>query len=288
MRLHQAEPRSRQSSVISRQFVVAALLRRVFRYRPRLIETCSVREDLNPVSASRRLAALSVLLLVGPAAAHAGELGGRPVVALFPAGNAERTEALVSGARLAFERAREEGGPDLELIVVERGESWGNAASEAARLLARAEPLALITPPEREVAHLLAQVGTRAHVPVISTSSAPSVTATGSSWIRTVVAAGPAGPGSDSPMAPSPDPDCSVSANPGAKVFVNAYRRRYGSGPSAVAAAGYDAARVVIEAVLRGGPGRAGVLAGLAEGRPVRGATGLIVFDRSGRRVADR
>ena len=51
------------------------------------------------------------------------------------------------------------------------------------------DAVAVIAPPERRRAHEIAQFGTRAGVPVVSTSPAESVTQAGSTWVVSVVAA---------------------------------------------------------------------------------------------------
>lgn len=63
--------------------------------------------------------------------------------------------------------------------------------------------------------------------------------------------------------------------------FVAAYRRRFGREPSGIAAQGYDAARLLYDALARAEPlDREGLRRAIAETRDFRGATGSISIDQ--------
>jgi ABC-type branched-subunit amino acid transport system substrate-binding protein len=174
------------------------------------------------------------------------EMEARPVIGVVPSSDPKVTAALVAGAKRALDEARAGGGPDLTLVVGAASSQWSSVAAEAARLACDERVVALVAPPERELAHPAAQAATRCGVPLVSTSAAASVTAAGSRYVFAVVTAG------DSPADP--------------------------------ATAGYDAARVVVEAVRRGGLLRESVRAAAADGTPVAVAAGAIRFDPLGRR----
>ena len=106
-------------------------------------------------------------------------------VAYVPGGDGPVDEALLVGMREVFaatdaERAR------IRLEVGRRPQTWSNAAPEAVRLLFESKADVLVAPPDRRVAHLMAQVATRVQVPLVSTSDARTVGATGSHWVRVV------------------------------------------------------------------------------------------------------
>jgi ABC-type branched-subunit amino acid transport system substrate-binding protein len=204
-------------------------------------------------------------------------------VGLVPAASEEVTRALADGARLALEQAQARGGPALELVVGRQagGEAnpWATATASIVELAEDRGALALITPPERATAHLMAQIGTRSHVPVISTSCAASVTATGSWWVVSVAAGCPPGDaGATEPLAPAFDPESPASAP-----FRTAFRARFSREPGAWAAAGYNAAAVAAEAARRGGLSREQVVEVLREGFSVQGAEGLVGLAESAR-----
>lgn len=203
------------------------------------------------------------------------------VVGLVPAGTEAVTRSLAAGAELAFGEARAGGGPALELAVAEGSAGpWTTSSSAIVELADRRRAVALITPPDRATAHLMAQIGTRSRVPVIATACAASVTATGSWWVVSVVAPCRSESRGGEPPPPAFDPSA-AAAGP----FVAAFRARFGRDPDAWAAAGYDAAAVVVEALRRGASDRRRLAAALSDGFKARGASGPIRFDSTGRRA---
>lgn len=215
---------------------------------------------------------LALLLVAVPSWAGGGAL----VVGLVPAESAEVTASLAAGARLAFEQARARGGPAVELVVGQSAGTWATASAAIVELAHRRRALALITPPDRATAHLMAQIGTRSQIPVIATSCAASVTATGSWWVVSVV-----------------EPCTAAAATPprapslaGAEGFAAAFRDRFGSEPDGWALAGYDAAAVVGEAMRRGGGDRRRLAAVLGQAFAAPGAAGPIRFTERGARRA--
>jgi hypothetical protein len=107
----------------------------------------------------------------------------RPIVALLPSDDADVTRDLAAGLRAAFDDARRAGGPDLELRVAAASERWGSQVEEAVRIAVDDGAVALVAPPERRHAHLLAQLATKVKVPMLSTARDPRVAAAGSSWV---------------------------------------------------------------------------------------------------------
>lgn len=220
---------------------------------------------------------LLALLAAGPARSAEPPL----VVGLVPAGSEAVTQSLAAGAELALQESHAGGGPPLELEVAEGSSGpWTTASSTIVELADRRRAVALITPPDRATAHLMAQIGTRSHVPVIATACAAAVTATGSWWVVAVVA--PCGSESRGSEPSPPAFDLSAAA---ASPFVAAFRARFGHDPDAWAATGYDAAAVVVEALRRGGSDRRRLAAALSDSFTARGATGPIRFDATGRRL---
>ncbi len=131
--------------------------------------------------ALRRRAALGLAavvaasVVVGGSRALADEKPAPPtaVVGWIDSKDPAIARDLFDGATLAIEAAEKAGEAHL---VVRRGTSegaWGTVAASAVRLVAEEEAVVLVTPPEREAAHLLAQVGTKMRVPIVSTSRAP-------------------------------------------------------------------------------------------------------------------
>jgi ABC-type branched-subunit amino acid transport system substrate-binding protein len=205
----------------------------------------------------------------------------RPVVVgLVPSEDPAITTALAQGIRLAFEET--ERSPSVELVVGRNAGQWSTAASTAVDLVFEKGAIALVSPPERRTAHLLAQVGSRSHVPVISTSPAASVTQAGSVWVWSVAERRePVGDEADAGVEP---PYTLDAADPDARSFVEAFRKRHARAPGAWSAVGYDAGRVLVEALAGGESDRETVNERLASGRAVRGATGTIRFDARGNR----
>lgn len=117
--------------------------------------------------------------------AAAGEV--RALIGLVPSTDPAITEALAAGILRALEEARASGGPDLELRVAAPETQWSAAAEAAVRMALDDGAVAIVTPPERERAHAIAQMGTRAHVPIVSTSPWATVMQAGSTWVTSVV-----------------------------------------------------------------------------------------------------
>ena len=188
---------------------------------------------------------LAALGAVSDPAAAAGP--APPVVGLVPSESEEITRSLAEGARLGLEQLGGSGGPELELVVGRPARAWETASAAIVELAHGREVRALIAPPDRAIAHLAAQVGTRSQVPVISTSCFESVTATGSGWVISAVEGCPPAPASPAELpVPAFDP-----AAPASAAFAAAYRARWGREPDAWAAAGHAAALT-----LRDLPGR--------------------------------
>jgi hypothetical protein len=189
------------------------------------------------------------------------ERSTHPLIGLVASDDPVITAALASGARLALAESRSSGGPDLQLLVGERESHWASAAGAAVRMAMDEGAIAVIAPPERRRAHAIAQFGTRAGVPIVSTSPASSVTQAGSTWVVSV-----------------------VSASPSAARLTDSSRSAPDCAPDRWRAAGYDAGRAVVEAVRRNGMRREGLTKSLAGGEPFAGATGSIVIEMSGAR----
>jgi len=170
-----------------------------------------------------------------------------PLVGLVASDDPDVTEALAAGARLAFAEARADHGPDLSLLVGEHEDRWGSGAASAVRMALDEGAVAVIAPPERRRAHEIAQFGTRAGVPIVSTSPAPTVTQAGSTWVISVVDTA-------------------------------------GGVPDDWSVVGYDAGRALVEAVRRHGLHRQGLTSALAGGKPFAGASGAVWIETSGAR----
>jgi hypothetical protein len=63
---------------------------------------------------------------------------------------------------------------------------WGSQAEEAVRLAVDGGALALVAPPDRRHAHLLAQLATKVKLPMLSTARDPRVAGAGSTWVLPV------------------------------------------------------------------------------------------------------
>ena len=193
----------------------------------------------------------------GPADAATADRNGpsrSPVVTLIPSDDETITRGLTDGIRLAFDESRAAGGPDLALHVAARATSWGSLAESAVREVIDADAVAFVAPPERRHAHLLAQLATRAKVPMLSTSPWRSVTAAGSTWVAAVVPTGD--PGRDAaPLPPAFDAAAAASHE-----FVEAFRAAAHRDPGPWDAVGYEAGRRAVAAVLRNGLHRDGFL----------------------------
>jgi ABC-type branched-subunit amino acid transport system substrate-binding protein len=86
-----------------------------------------------------------------------------------------------------------------------------------------------------------------------------------------------AGPSADGVLVPTVDPDA------GSAVFQSRYRRLFGTDPDQTAALAHDAALLLVRALRKGGDPGSGPSLGTE--MPLRGATGLISFDRHGNRL---
>lgn len=113
---------------------------------------------------------------------------GTPVIAYVPGAGDLLDAAVVRGMRAALDAYLRDGGVAVTLRVGRTATTWSNAAPEAVRLIHEEGACILVSAPDRRVAHLLAQIGTRIQVPVVSTSGARSVLGTGSTWVSGVVA----------------------------------------------------------------------------------------------------
>ena len=211
---------------------------------------------------------LLVWTAVAPAGASAEHAPAEPVIGLMAAAEPEVTASLAAGARLALEAWARDSDLRLSLVVAEPSPAWAAVSGPAVEMAFDHGVIALVTPPDRAIAHLLAQLGTRAHLPVVSTSPARSVTATGSFWVVSVVDE-------------SPEPDVS-------EAFRTAYRTAVGREPDAWAVLGYDAASAIAAAVHRAGLVRYEVMAAWRTGIDVSGASGSFEFDEAGRRRRPR
>jgi hypothetical protein len=188
-----------------------------------------------------------------------------PVIGLVAAAEPEITASLAAGARLALAVwERRAGGARLELLVAEAAPAWSAVSGPAVELAFDRRVVALVTPPERRTAHLLAQLGTRAHLPIVSTAAAPSVTATGSFWVVSVAR--------------------EEIRSPVTEAFRRAFRAAEGREPDGWAALGYDAAAAVAAAVHRAGLDRRAVVDFWRGAGAIRGACGPFGFDAAGRR----
>ncbi len=164
-----------------------------------------------------------------------------PLIGLVPSDDDAVTEALAAGLRYAFDAARRAGGPDIELIVAGRPERWASEAAAAVEMALDRGALAIVTPPERARAHVLAQFGTKARVPVVSTCPEASVTQAGSIWVVSVVA-----PGAPPEVTPE---------------FARAFRTATGGAATPWAVAGNAAGRAAVAAIRRNGVRRDGFVA---------------------------
>jgi hypothetical protein len=175
----------------------------------------------------------------------------------------EVTASLAAGARLALSTWEQRTDTRLELVVAEPSRHWAAASAPAVELAFGSRVVALLTPPDRSTAHLLAQLGTRAHLPVVATAEASSVTASGSFWVVSVA---------------------SSESTVGNEAFRRAFRAATGVDPDRWAVLGYDAAAAVAEAVSRGGLDRSAVVDAWRSQLSIEGASGPFEFDGLGRR----
>ncbi len=210
-----------------------------------------------------RVLLLVLVLAAAPPLDGAVSAPATPTVGLIAAGEPEVTAALAAGARLALSTWEQRTGTRLELTVTDPPRDWAAATGPAVEMVFDAWVIALLAPPDRQTAHLLAQLGTRAHLPVVATAEASSVTATGSFWVVSVAPS--------QPQVPS-------------EAFRRAFRAATGSDPDRWAVLGYDAAAAVAEAVLRAGLDRNAVADAWRAELTIDGACGSFGFDGFGRR----
>ena len=88
---------------------------------------------------------------------------------------------------------------------------------------------------------------------------------------------GEAGPAAEGVLVPG------VAAGEAGATFETRYRRLYGTAPDAAAALAHDAALLLIRSLRRGDKPDSG--GSIVSGEPLRGATGLLSFDRHGNRL---
>ncbi len=202
-----------------------------------------------------------LLSIAGPAGGESPQSTASPSVGLIAAETPEISASMAAGARLALSNWGNRSGVHLTLRVTDPPKAWSSASGPAVDMAFEAGVLALLTPPDRSTAHLLAQLGTRAQVPVVSSAQAPTVTGAGSYWVVSV--------------APSSAPS---------EEFVRLFRSAEGRDPDRWAILGYDAAAAVAEAVARVGLDRRAVVEAWRGDFVVNGAGGEFGFDRRGRR----
>ena len=124
-------------------------------------------------------ALLAAALAAAPTGAQEAS-ADRRVIGLVPSGDPAVTAALADGARHALALAGR-AAPRLEIAGTPG--AWSSSSSAAVELACAPGTLALIAPPDRRIAHAVAQVATRVQLPVLTTSAATSVAATGSYWV---------------------------------------------------------------------------------------------------------
>lgn len=123
-----------------------------------------------PRSEGRPAGALSLGMVVAPDDAH--------------------LKSRIRGASLAIDQINAGGGCRGEPLRLLRGRvkgPWSSAAETARDMLFDAGCVALITPPDRAVSHLMEQMAFRGHVPLVSLSSAPSLTRAPIPWAVRIV-----------------------------------------------------------------------------------------------------
>jgi branched-chain amino acid transport system substrate-binding protein len=141
---------------------------------------------------------LARLALAGSLAAGWCAAQQQPAPATPAAGSGELRLGLVDraddplaasrrrGAQLAVEAANAVGGVGgrpVALRVAEAAGAWSTAADRARELVHTDGCLALLTPEDAEVAHLIAQLATRSQVPTVSLSSASALTRVPVPWL---------------------------------------------------------------------------------------------------------
>ena len=241
------------------------------------VEAPALRSPMAPRRARVAPPPLTLPLRVAAMPEHADVM---PVVGLVAANDPLITKALADGVRLAFAEARARGGPTLSLLVGEHETRWGSGAAAAVRMALDDGAVAVIAPPERRRAHEIAQFGTRAGVPVISTSPFRTVTQAGSTWVISVV---PVDCVVDASVADTTAPEPGLDATT-TRAFADAFRAAYDRAPEGWNAVGYDAGRALVVGVQRHGLRRRGLTLALAAGEAFAGAWGSVWIAPSGAR----
>jgi hypothetical protein len=214
-----------------------------------------------PVPAALGLAGLFALTTAPGASADDRPL----VVGLIPCAETAVSEALAAGATLAFSEARSAAGPAIVLEVASEAGHWVTAAPGAVDLAFRHGAVAFLAPPDRETAHLVAQLGSRSQIPVITTSRVPSIGRTGSFWVVPVVAPRAAAEAGGE-LLPPPLADVLTQVD----AFVRSFSDHYGREPDGWAATGYLAGSVLVAALERGATSGKPLLAALREEAQLR------------------
>lgn len=191
---------------------------------------------------------LAVALTFALAAAVQGESSA--AIGLVPSDDPAVTESLTHGARLALEHAASMNGLEIELVVGSSPTHWATASTPTVELAFGSDVLAVLTPPDRRTAHLVAQIGSRAHIPVLATTAARSIGGTGSYWVIPLV------PLASESLRPSRAPLEVDLSDPQTAALDSAFRHRFGREMDGWAVVGYRAAEAVCEAVRRHGTDR--------------------------------
>ena len=216
-----------------------------------------------------RVTLAMLLLLFFAGLSTASEVSARPLFGLVPSKERGVTEALTRGIQLALEEEVARDGLRLELVVGARPGPWGSAAAVAVDLASDEAVLAIVTPPDRETAHLLLQVGTRSHLPIVTTAGMPSLTSTGSTWLLSVARDQQSGDRFETPAGVE---------------FARRFMRTYHCAADRNAAAGFDAASAILAGVRGGDTRRDTLVPAVMADAAIVGATGAFCFDADGRR----
>jgi ABC-type branched-subunit amino acid transport system substrate-binding protein len=186
------------------------------------------------------------------------------------------------GAALAVAIANDARLPGEEPFTLEIAEAdgrWGTAAEAGRDLRYDRDCLGLITPADRNVAHLLAQVAIRGRVPVMTLAAEASLTRIPDPWIFRVV------PDAGTETGVAPDLAPLGDGRNTSRRFREEYRLLHGTDPTAMAACAYDAASAIIAAARHAGLDRAAVRDWLAAADDLDTVTGFARFDGAGNRI---
>lgn len=138
------------------------------------------------VETTLALALLAVSTASAPLAADV--VSGKPepwVVGLVAADSASAA-ALEAGARQATDAINAAGGiegSELNLVTLEVGGAWSDAADRTARLVFEHRVVGLVGPSDDTMAHVAAQIATRRRIPLIVLSPEESLTRAHVPWI---------------------------------------------------------------------------------------------------------